>query len=94
MPVRSEMTDLRLRATLFFSMTILLLLSVITGFAPYLWPHGPRSGQFLFFGLTKDMWIDLHTYLSILAVAVMVMHIILNRRFVKIYHKLTVKGEQ
>ncbi|MEM2912774.1 MAG: DUF4405 domain-containing protein [Candidatus Bathyarchaeia archaeon] len=88
------MTDLQLRAALFFSMTILISLSVITGFVLYLWPHGPRSGQFLFFGLTKEMWIDLHTYLSILAVAVMVMHIILNRRFIKIYYKLTVKGEQ
>ncbi|MBS7653245.1 DUF4405 domain-containing protein [Candidatus Bathyarchaeota archaeon] len=88
------MADLRIRAVLFFSMTILLSLSIITGFVLYLWPHGPRSGQLLFLGSTKEEWIDLHTYLSILAVFVMVVHIILNRQLVKTYYKLTVKGEQ
>jgi len=88
------MFRLGFRAVIFFGMLVSLLLSIFTGFILYLWPHGPQSGKLLFLGATKLAWIDIHTYLSLLAVIIMVTHIILNRRFVKLYYKWTVKREK
>jgi len=86
-------SQLRLRAVTFYSMALSLLLSIFTGFVLYLWPHGPQSGRLLFLGAAKAVWIDLHTYLSLLSVVIIVVHILLNRRLVRLYYRMAVKGE-
>ena len=48
------MSRITFRASLFYSMLSLGLLTLVTVFILYLWPHGPRSGQLIFLGLNKS----------------------------------------
>jgi len=84
------MSRITFRASLFYSMLSLGLLTLVTGFILYLWPHGPRSGQLIFLGLNKSggggTW---HTYITLIAIALIVVHLLENRNCVDVYVKTT-----
>ncbi|MEM2086676.1 MAG: DUF4405 domain-containing protein [Archaeoglobaceae archaeon] len=73
---------------LIFAIALALgILSLITGLILYFWPHGPRSGQLIIFGMTKSGWSELHTYASILALIVILVHLIVNRTSIRLYFR-------
>jgi hypothetical protein len=83
------MSRITVRASVFYSMLSLGLLTMATGFILYLWPHGPRSGQLIFLGLNKSGWGTWHTYITLIAIALILVHLIENRKCVDIYVKTT-----
>lgn len=84
------MAQLAIRALIFYLMIALSLISLVTGIILYFWPHGPSAGRLLFLGLNKGTWSEIHTYSSLLAFIVVIIHIIVNRKLVKLYVKLSV----
>lgn len=80
------------RIVLFYLMVLSGLVIAFTGILLYLWPHGPRSGRIEIFGFTKDVWRSIHTYTAIFGVIVILLHLIENRRCVKMYVRETLKG--
>lgn len=86
------MAQLIVRALLFYLMIALSLICLATGIVLYFWPHGPGAGRMLFLGVNKNTWIEWHTYSSLLAFVVIVIHIIVNRKLVKLYMKWAVSG--
>ncbi|MEM4690246.1 MAG: DUF4405 domain-containing protein [Archaeoglobaceae archaeon] len=73
---------------LIFAIALALgILSLITGLILYFWPHGPRAGQLIIFGMTKLGWSELHTYASILALIVILVHLIVNRTSIRLYFR-------
>jgi hypothetical protein len=88
------MNRLNFRASLFYLMILLGILSLATGVFLFVWPHGPRSGQLILAGLNKEGWGTVHTYITVLLIPVAFAHIIENRKCAKLYLDLTVKGQQ
>ena len=84
-----NMSRITFRTSLFYSMLSLGLLTLVTGFILYLWPHGPRSGQLIFLGLNRSEWGTWHTYITLIAIALIVVHLLENRKCVDIYVKTT-----
>jgi len=82
-------TRLVVRSTLFYSMLAMGFLSLLTGFILYFWPHGQRAGRLIFSGLNKTAWSELHTYVSVVAVVLVVVHLLENRQRVNLYVKAT-----
>jgi hypothetical protein len=85
------MSRITFRASLFYSMLSLGLLTLVTGFILYLWPHGPRSGQLIFLGLNRSGWGTWHTYITLIAIALIVVHLLENRNCVDVYVKTTLE---
>jgi hypothetical protein len=83
------MSRINFRTSLFYSMLSLGLLTLVTGFILYVWPHGPRSGQLIFLGLNRSGWGTWHTYITVIAIALIVVHLLENRKCVDIYVKTT-----
>jgi hypothetical protein len=83
------LTRLTVRAVLFYSMLALGLLSLATGFILYFWPHGPRSGQLVFLGLNKSGWGTWHTYITLIAIVLIGVHLLENRKCVSLYVETT-----
>jgi hypothetical protein len=83
------MLRITFRASLFYSMPSLGLLILVRGFILYLWPHGPRSGQLIFLELNKSAWGTRHTYIMLIAIALILVHLIGNRKRVDVYVKTT-----
>lgn len=80
-----------LQGLLFYSMLNLDLLTFVTGLILYVWPHGPRSGQMMFLGLNRSEWGTWHTYITIIAIALIVVHLLENSKCVDIYVKTTLR---
>ncbi|MEM1525396.1 MAG: DUF4405 domain-containing protein [Nitrososphaerales archaeon] len=87
------MIHLRVRTVLFYLMITFSLISLLTGIILYLWPHGPRAGRLLFFGVDRFTWSEWHTYSSLFALITIIIHIIINRKLVKLYIKWAI-GER
>ncbi len=80
------------RIVLFYSMIATGLVTIVTGFILYFWPHGPRSGQLIILGFQKQFWQDIHTYFALFTAILIVLHIIENRACVRMYVRETLKG--
>jgi len=80
------------RILLFYSMIVSGIITIITGFILYFWPHGPRAGQLVIFGFQKQFWKDIHIYLALTAAALIILHVIENRACVRMYVRETLKG--
>ncbi len=76
---------IKIRIVIFAIASLLGILSLATGLILYFWPHGPRSGQLVIFGLTKNGWAELHTWFSILALIVILIHLAVNRTSIMMY---------
>jgi len=76
---------LRLRIMIFVLALILGILSLLTGLILYLWPHGPRAGQLMIFGMTKSSWGELHALFSLLSLFIIVVHLVVNRKSIMFY---------
>lgn len=73
---------------LIFAIALALgILSLVTGLILYFWPHGPRAGQLIIFGMTKLEWGEVHTYASILALIVILIHLVVNRTSIRLYFR-------
>ena len=83
------MSRITVRVTLFYSMLLLGVLTLVTGFILYLWPSGPRSGQLFFLGLNKGGWGEWHTYITLVAIALIALHLLENRKCVDVYVRTT-----
>jgi Domain of unknown function (DUF4405) len=69
------------RAVIAIAMMVTWSLVTVSGFLLWIAPSGPRSGyQLLFLGLTKREWGDLHLWFSLVALAVTLLHIIIDWR--------------
>lgn len=84
---------LTVRAVLFYSMLALGLLTLITGFILYFWPHGQRAGRLVFFGINRTVWGEWHTCISLIAVALIMVHLLENRKCVDLYVNTTLGRE-
>jgi cytochrome b subunit of formate dehydrogenase len=80
------------RIILFYTMLIFGLITIVTGLVLYFWPKGPRAGQLIILGFEKDFWKELHTYVTVAAVVLIVLHIFENRACVKMYVRETLKS--
>ncbi|KUJ93448.1 MAG: hypothetical protein XD40_1363 [Archaeoglobus fulgidus] len=80
------------RLVLFYFMVLSGVIIAFTGILLYLWPHGPKSGQLVILGFQKSFWQDVHTYAAIFGVAAILLHLIENRRCVKLYVRETLRG--
>lgn len=70
-----------LRSIIAVLMMVVWSLVMLSVFLLWLVPHGPRSGQTpLLFDLTKREWGELHLWLSLVAIAVTVAHLIVDWR--------------
>jgi hypothetical protein len=83
------LTPLAVRDVLFYSMLALGLLSLATGFVLNFWPHGSRSGQLAFLGLNKSGWGTRHTYITLIAIVLIGVHLLENRKCVSLYVETT-----
>jgi len=83
------MSRISVKASLFYSMLALGVLTLVTGFVLYIWPHGQRAGRLIFFGIDKTAWVEWHTYISLAAIALIVVHMLENRKCVDVYVKTT-----
>jgi len=79
------------RITIFYLMLISGVITMFTGIVLYLWPKGPRAGRIEILGYTKDFWKDIHITVAIIAIILIVIHLIENRRAVKCYVEETLK---
>ena len=79
------------RIILFYIVVISGIITTITGFVLYFWPKGPRAGKLLILGCTKGFWKDLHTWVTIFTFIVILLHLIENRKAIKLYIKETLK---
>ena len=83
------MSRIAVKSSLFYSMLALGLLSLVTGFILYLWPHGQREGRLIFSGINKTAWAEWHTYISLVAIALIIVHLLENRKGVDRYVRTT-----
>ena len=86
------MARLTTRAAIFYLMVASSIVTLVTGIILYLWPHGQRSGQLLFLEANKLAWSEWHTYVSLFALAVIIIHLIINRKLIKLYSKWVAEG--
>jgi hypothetical protein len=70
-------------------MLALGLLSLATGFILYFGLHGPRSGQLIFLGLNKSGWGTWRTYITLIAIVMIGVHSLENRKCVSLYVETT-----
>ena len=60
-------------------MAATMLTSFVTGVVLWLiLPEGKRAGQSVFFGITRHLWSDIHTYSSLAFGAILLIHLALN----------------
>lgn len=64
------------------------LISLWSGLVLWLFlPSGRRSGLEMFWGITKYQWSNLHLYLSLLFMGLVLIHFVLNWRVFKSFFK-------
>ncbi|MCC6028529.1 MAG: hypothetical protein DSO01_04770 [Archaeoglobi archaeon] len=73
------------KVAIFVIATIFGFLSLITGLILYFWPRGPRAGWIVLYGLDKQTWGEIHTYLSLISILAILIHLIVNRKSIKLY---------
>jgi len=70
-------------------------LSVFSGFILWAAPSGYRAGRMiLFLGMTKRQWGDWHTWFSLIAIIITIIHLIVDWKGLKGSIKYLVKGTQ
>ena len=57
---------------------ILFLISAISGFIIWIFPHGPHSSMIKFLGILKYQWKILHAWISLLFIIFVLIHLILH----------------
>jgi uncharacterized protein (DUF486 family) len=69
-------------------------IAALSGFILYLAPEGQRSGRtILFLNLTKQGWSEIHTWISFLALAVTLLHIVVDWKILVAVIKYLVEGK-
>ncbi|MEM3499846.1 MAG: DUF4405 domain-containing protein [Candidatus Bilamarchaeaceae archaeon] len=68
----------KIRGIVVLVLLILFILSSVSGFSLYFLPSGPRSGQIMMLGFQKKEWIQIHSLISFLLVAIGILHIVLE----------------
>lgn len=77
------------KSTLFFILACLMfLLGIVEGISGFiLWLVIPRGGgrggaESVFWGITRDTWIDLHDWVAVAMLVLIVIHIILHWKWI------------
>lgn len=78
------MSPVRIRIAVFILLLILGVFTIFSGLILYLAPRGPRSGYY--YG--KEAWRQVHMLSAFAAVAVLVLHLLLNRNALKCYYNI------
>jgi hypothetical protein len=82
--VRPPKSKAYLRSWVSISMLISWGLSALSGFILWVAPNGLRSGRMLLlFGLNKSEWGSFHTWLSIAALIITILHLVVDWRGLK-----------
>jgi hypothetical protein len=69
------------RVSVDVAMLLTLASSLVSGIALWLaLPEGRRSGYETFLGVAKTVWVDFHTYASLLFAVALLAHLALNLR--------------
>ena len=69
------------RAVIAISLIVIWLSSALSGLVLWLAPDVRQSGkQELLFGITKQSWGDIHFWICVVAVAITILHIIVDWR--------------
>jgi len=72
------------RSLVAVTMLVAWSLSVFSGLILWAAPHGYRSGRVsLFLGLTKSQWGDWHTWFSLIAIIITVIHLTVDWKGLK-----------
>ena len=62
-----------------FLMFISIAITALTGIVLFIiLPSGRRSGWETFLGITKETWVDIHTWVGFIFIAVAIIHLILH----------------
>ncbi|MBN2334780.1 DUF4405 domain-containing protein [Candidatus Bathyarchaeota archaeon] len=66
------------------AMFLTLLSSLVSGLVLWLaLPSGRRSGYEVFLGVAKTLWVDFHTYVSLVFAVILLVHLALNLKLFK-----------
>lgn len=76
---------IKLRILIFLSALFMGVLSLATGLVLYFWPRGPRAGWIEIMGMNKAGWSELHTWFSLIALLVILVHLAVNWNSIKCY---------
>lgn len=71
---------------LVLDLSILIGFFIITATGVLLWqvlPHGYQSGSTVFWGLTRDTWVDVHNWVSLATLTAMAVHIVIHWKWIK-----------
>ena len=69
-------------------------ISALSGIILYLAPSGQRSGRnILLFGLIKQEWSNIHTWLNFIAVRIKILHVIIDWKILVTVVKILIKGK-
>jgi hypothetical protein len=91
----------RIRAVVAILLMVTWTVAAASGFLLWLAPTGPRSGQIpLLLMLTKSAWGDIHFWVSVLASAITVVHVMIDwhalrgcvRHLASVHRDATVSG--
>lgn len=77
----------KLRILVFLLAIAFGVLSLATGLVLYFWPQGPRAGWIEVLGMRKAEWGELHSYVSFLALLVILVHLVVNRKSIGLYFR-------
>jgi|GEM_PF-1364711 uncharacterized iron-regulated membrane protein len=70
----------RTRAVVTLCLLALGIFQAISGVVLFLAPKGYRSGKAVLLGLEKSIWSDYHSYIGLILIAVVILHLTLNWR--------------
>ncbi len=88
------MSNLRTKVIVDVAMSVTMLVSLVTGLVIWLLlPEGQQSGKYLLWGLYKHQWGDVHTYVSLVFVVALVIHLVLNARLLLDMIKFSLKSK-
>lgn len=84
----------KIRGLVSIGLLITWSISALSGFVLYLAPEGQRSSKaVLFLGLIKHQWSSAHTWISFLALAITVLHIVVDWKILITVVKILVRGK-
>ena len=96
------MTKAKSYFILAFSMAVLGLAEALSGFILWLgfpsgggqgWRGGLGGGELTFWGLAKHTWIDIHDWVAVALVALVLLHVILHWKWIVRMTRIILRGQ-
>ena len=84
----------KIRGVISLALLVTWTISALSGFVLFLAPEGQRSSKvILLFSLAKHDWSEIHTWVSFLALAITVLHIVVDWKILITVVKILVRGK-